>query len=82
MKGLEQRRFSIELGQRSTEFKLYLIEVGRVNTIIPSSTWVAARVPAELKDMYQIAMYPLRRNLDSVLSLNSFFLTAFPVFFP
>ena len=56
MKGLEQRRFSIELGQRSTEFKLYLIEVRRVNTIIPSSTWVGAIVPAELKDMYQIAM--------------------------
>ena len=57
MKGLEQRRFSIELGQRSTEFKLYLIEVRRVNTIIPSSTWVGAIVPAELKDMYQIVMY-------------------------
>ena len=57
MKGLEQRRFSKELGQRSTEFKLYLTEVGRVNTIIPSSAWVGARVPAELKGMYQIAMY-------------------------
>ena len=27
MKGLEQRRFSIELGQRPTGYKLYLIDV-------------------------------------------------------
>ena len=38
MKGFEQREFSIKLGQRSTEFESYLIEVRRVNIIIPSFT--------------------------------------------
>ena len=53
---LSQRRFSIELGQRSIKFKLYLIKVRRVNIFIPSSTWAGALVPTELKDMYQIVM--------------------------
>ena len=39
------------------ESKLYLIEVGRVNIIILSSTWVGALVSAELKDLYQVVMY-------------------------
>ena len=80
MKGLEQRRFSIELGQRSTEFKLYLIEVRRVNTIIPSSTWVGAIVPAELKDMYQIVMYIPWGGTGSLFhSLSCCFLTDSPL---
>jgi len=51
MKGFEQREFSIKLGQRSTEFESYLIEVRRVNIIIPSFTWMGALIPAELKDI-------------------------------
>ena len=36
-KGLSRREFSRKLG--STEFKLLLIEVRKINIIIPSSTW-------------------------------------------
>ena len=41
---------SIELGPRSTESKLQLIEIRTVIIIIPSSTLVGALVLAELKD--------------------------------
>lgn len=77
MKGLEQRRFSIELGQRSTEFKLYLIEVRRVNTIIPSSTWVGALVPGELRDI--LSCIALEEELG-LCFITHYCLTAFSLF--
>lgn len=60
MKGFRQREFSLELGQQSTESKLWLIEVRRVNIIILSSTWVRALLPTELKIYYYVD--PLSRN--------------------
>ena len=66
---LSRREFSIELGQRSTEPKLYLIKVRRVNSIIASSTWGGALGPAELKG-FIIMFIPFRRNWDPALSLH------------
>ena len=47
---LSRGEVSIELGPRSTESKLQLIEIRTVIIIIPSSTLVGALVLAELKD--------------------------------
>ena len=44
-----KRKKKKESGQRLTEFELELIEVGRVNVLIPSLTRVGASVLAELR---------------------------------
>ena len=44
-----QKKKKKESGQRLTEFELELIEVGRVNVLIPSLTRVGASVLAELR---------------------------------
>ena len=49
---LSRREFSIDLGQGSTEPKLYLVKVRRVNNVIASSTWGGALGPAELKGVF------------------------------
>ena len=73
---LSRGDFSIELGQELTESKLSLIDVWRVNIIIPSSTSVESLVPTEFKHIF---LYPLRCNKGFKLSalLLHFCLTAF-----
>ena len=68
------------MGQRSTEFKSWLIEAWRVNIILPSSTWVGVVTPIELKDL-QLCVSPEeepRLLLFSVLLFDfSLFLHSF-----
>ena len=51
MKGIEQRRIQHKIGAKVDRVQALVYEVRRVNIIIPSSTWVGALVPAELKDI-------------------------------
>ena len=44
---------------------------------MPSSTWVGALVPAELKDMYQVFMYTLEEELGLCFITELLFLDCF-----
>lgn len=67
------REFQPRIGANRQSPNFSGIKLEKVDIIIWSSTWVGRWIPAELKDMYQIAMYTPEEELEFCLLQNCCF---------